>query len=174
VSYYWTPTCATCGEDGPKIRSAHFGLKFGPDHATSSEVLKQWLDQHEYHDVRLRGEGLPAADDRSPIRLIGHGPVVLSLGTPVAPGTRQVIGNRGDKPIVLRENEGTASPQNRFVFPAGVSEVVVPPHAAATFVAEKPSRRQRLWCWLTRRVPELRWRYQPWDQKQETTKEVKR
>ena len=167
MSYYWTPACATCGEDGPKIRSGHTGLKFGSDHATSSDLLKQWLDQHEHHDVRLRGEGILAAGDGNPIRLVENGPIVLSLGTPASPGTRQIIGNRGDKPIVIRENEGTSSPPNRFVFPVGISEVIVPPHAAATFVAEKPSRRYRLWCWLTRRPPVLRWRYQPEDQTKE-------
>ena len=109
-----------------------------------------------------------------PIRLIEDGPVVLSLAASAVPGTRRIISNRGDKPIVIRESKGAASLQNCFVFPAGVTELIVPPHAAATFVAEKPSRRQRLWCWLTRRAPELRWRYQPWDEKHETPKEAKR
>ena len=172
MSYYWTPACATCGEDGPKIRSGHSGLKFGPDHTTSSDMLKRWLDQHEHHDVRLRGEGVPAIAAGNSIRLVDDGPIVLSLATAAVPGTRQIIRNRGDKPIVIRENEGTTSPQNRFVFPAGISALVVPPHAAATFVAEKPSRARRLWCWLTRRAPTLRWRYQPWDQ--ETPKEANR
>lgn len=170
------PTCVTCSADGPKIRSGHTGLKFGPDHATSTDLLKQWLDQHEHHDVRLRGEGTATQEDRpapSQIRLIDNGPVIISsLGAAPLAGARQVICNRGAKPLVLREGGGEV-PLNRFVFPAGVSEVVIPPHAAATFVAEKPTRRQRLWCWLTRRPFALRWRYQHWDQAPKASEERK-
>ena len=42
MSYHWTPTCETCSEDGPKIRSGHSGLKFGPDHVPSTESLQRW------------------------------------------------------------------------------------------------------------------------------------
>ena len=172
MSYYWTPVCASCSEDGPKIRSGHSGLKFGPDHATSTDLLKQWLDQHEHHDVRLRGEGVLAQESRNEfpqIRLHDVGPVIISsLGAAPLGGTRQIICNRGAKPLVIREGEGTAH-ENRFVFPAGVTEMIVPPHGTATFVADKPTRWQRLWCRLTGRAPSLRWRYQPWDQ--ETSKE---
>lgn len=191
MSYYWTPICETCGEDGPQIRSGHSGLKFGPDHATSSESLQRWLDQHEHHDVWLRGSGMPSRVSRV-IAMNGKdtGDVLVrvqdasssaqnrfsvdvwdpedavGVRLSVAPGTRQILGNSGDRPLHLRARDGRDL-DNRFVFPDGVTEVVVPPHGSATFVAEMPptpSRWQRLWRWVTRRpAPRLQWRYQSWD-----------
>ena len=188
MSYYWTPVCTSCGDDGPKIRSGHSGLKFGPEHTTSSDALKQWLDDHEHHVVLLVGEGMVADDV---VRRLGggrresQGDVVLrsqdasssaqnrlavdgwspqsdvGIRLSVGPGTRQVIGNSGARPMVLRAS--APSPTNRFVFPPGVDEVVVPAHGSAVFVAERPSRWQRLWCRLRGRTPALRWRYQPHD-----------
>jgi hypothetical protein len=81
----------------------------------------------------------------------------------VEPGTRQIFANSGNKELRIRADESN-SLVNRFVFPPGITEIVLPPHGAVVFVAEKPSRWQRLWCWLTRRGPALRWRYQPGDQ----------
>ncbi len=169
MSYYWTPFCESCGIDGPKIRSGMNGLKFGPDHAASSDLFKQWLDDHEHHVVRLRGEGMATVEESNAsqvplIRLSTSGPVVVtSLGSPSIVGQQQTIINRDSKPLVLRES-GNASVPNRFVFPEGIREVIVPSNSAATFVAKKPTRWQRLWGWLTRRPPVLRWKYQPWDQ----------
>lgn len=169
MSYYWTPVCDTCGEEGPKIRSGHSGLKFGPDHVTSTEPLQQWLDDHEHHDVRLCGEGVrgidagSAAKSGASIDWNPQGPVEVSLRVATTPGTRQIIGNTGSKPLVIRES-GNEGLQNSFVLPVGVDAVVVAPHSTAMFVAEKPSRWKRLWCRLTGRAPDLRWRHQPQDQ----------
>jgi hypothetical protein len=99
------------------------------------------------------------SDDWNPT---GAGKIRLS----VAPGTQQIIGNSGDRPLHLRQDEGM-SLHNRFVFPAGVTEIIVRPHGTAVFVAQKPSRWYRLWCWLTRRIPKLRWRYQHWTERKE-------
>jgi hypothetical protein len=166
VIYHWTPICESCGIDGPTICSGMNGLTFGPDHVTSSDLLKQWLDVHAGHAIRLRGESLRWNVTHVPqtplIRLDPAGPLAISLSGPSVAGQRQIIGNRGSKPIVIRESGNEGLP-NRFVFPAGVSEVIVPPHGTAVFVAKKPTRWQRLWGRLTRRAPLLRWTYQPWD-----------
>lgn len=178
MSYYWTPICESCGIEGPKIRNGMNGLEFGPDHVTSSDLLKQWLDDHAHHEVRLRGEGMgPVEEGRTTsqtpqmplIRLDPTGPLVVSLSGPSVAGQQQIISNRGSKPLVIRET-GNESLPNRFVFPAGI-KVIVPPHGTATFVAKKPTRWQRLWGWLTRRPSVLRWKFQPWDQMAQKTPE---
>jgi len=96
----------------------------------------------------------------SQIRLDTSGPLVVSLGAASTAGQQQIICNRGSKPLVIRETGDKGLP-NRFAFPAGVNEVIVPPHGTAVFVAKKPTRWQRLWAWLTRRPFALRWKYQP-------------
>lgn len=153
----WTLVCETCRKEGPEIRSVRTGLTFGSDHRVSTDLFKQWLDDHVHHDVRLRGEDVPPVHDES-IRLSGAGPLVVGLAAATAPGTRQIISNRGNEPIVIREteNEGLS---NRFAFPSGVSEVVVAFHSTAAFVAKKPTRWQRLWGRLTGRPPQLRWKW---------------
>jgi hypothetical protein len=56
VSFIWTPYCATCGVNGPRLRSGGT-LRFGDDHVLSVDLFKRWLDEHEYHEVQLLGEG---------------------------------------------------------------------------------------------------------------------
>ena len=148
MSYYWSPRCETCAADGPKIRSGHSGLKFGPDHDASPELLRAWLEHHEYHDVRLRGEG--NLDSYNPTGPAG----TFQIETEIKPGALHMEHNLGDKPATIVSNE-----QNQFVFPVGVREILIPPHGAAVFVAEKPSGWYRLWCRITGRLPSLRWKY---------------
>jgi len=156
MSYDWTPVCDTCGKDGPKFRSGQLGLTFGPGHETSTMTLQQWLEHHEHHLVRLRGEGTQLGDGWDP-----RGAADIRLS--VEPGTRQIIGNSSNRPLVIRAG-ADKNLKNCFVLPEGVDEVVVPPHGSAVFVAETPSLWQHLRCRLAGRVPALRWRYQPWDQ----------
>jgi hypothetical protein len=66
MSFYWKCVCATCSDKGPTIRvggDAQNELKFVPlgsaEHTTSTLSLRTFLERHEYHDVRLIGEGAP-------------------------------------------------------------------------------------------------------------------
>ena len=60
MSVYWTPYCTICEERGPSLRNPHSGANVrlaDGTHVRDLTPFGEWLEQHEYHGVRLLFEG---------------------------------------------------------------------------------------------------------------------